>query len=121
MPLYGFNDRNTAKRLKQIANTLPPALDPSLGLEYTDAWFVKSPVGGVPAIDGTTLGSAVCPCYKLTYDEGTGEADLAPMTDSDGAAISVTVHHAGTKAIGAEKFLIVARIFGLYVPIVEYC
>ena len=117
---YGFSDRSIAERLKQIASN-PDALTLHRGLFYTDAWFAKAPTGGIPAISGDTLGKGICDCYKLAYDEGTGDAQLVPLTDSGGATVQVTVHHAGNKAINADKYLIVAYIYSLYVPIVEFC
>ncbi|WP_182871228.1 hypothetical protein [Stieleria mannarensis] len=116
----GFNDLAVAKRLKQIALT-PDALSGDEGLGYTDAYFVRTPPTGIPAIVGTTLGKAVCDCYELSYDDATGDADLVATTDSDDNAITVTVHHAGGTPIGGDTLLIVAFMYGLYIPVVEYC
>lgn len=111
MPLYGFSDRNVAKRLKQIAAT-PEGLTISEGLRHTDVFLFKTPSDGIPAASGGVYGKAVCDAYYLSFD-GT-DASEAELKDSSGTTITATVFNKSSRAVPGNTVIQVVRCYGLY-------
>lgn len=115
---FVFKDRTTATRLKQWANTLPGQTGDQ-GQRATEIFLFKTPVGGIAARSGTTLGKATCDAYYLSFD-GT-DATITALTDSGSAQLTNTVFNMSTSAVGAEVYIQAVRIYGLYVANWEEC
>lgn len=116
--LYGFGQREIARRLKQQALSLP-GQQADEGIPLTDFYLFQTPSGGIPAIDGTTLGKADCTLYKLSFDGS--DATIGPWNDNAGLALTRTVYNMGSAAVEENVYIQVARINGLYVANWEDC
>ena len=72
-----------------------------------------TPVGGIPARAGSTLGSAVCEWRSLSLSG----SDLEIAAEGS----DVTVHNLASGDIGGEVYIIAVRIDGHWVAVWEDC
>lgn len=113
---FKFKNRTDALYNKQQA-IARPGLRANVGPIISNIFWVKAPSGGIPAISGTTLGSADCDVY---YIEDAGERTA--LEDSGGTQITVTVWNAFSEVVGdGGGWVMVAIGDGKYQPIAEDC
>lgn len=118
MPIFGFNDRRKAERLRQIADTPSPPARPGQGLAYTDLFLFKA-TSGIPGRSGTTLGAEECDMYHLS-DNGTN-VTYTQTLDSSGAAIKANVVNFSEGAVDTGAFVWCGRGYNQYVAIYQDC
>jgi hypothetical protein len=102
-----------ATRALERANRLRPAPQPRYPLTAPVACkFAKSGSGGVPALSGSTPGSALITLYDL-------DVAASPVTLTAGD--QVMGFNASTTAVGGNKWLVAAPCDGGWAVIVESC
>lgn len=69
--VYGFKDRTTAERLRNLAGVSEPNSRPQgARVIKGQGWILKTPVGGILGRVGDTCGIAECTVYKINYSSG---------------------------------------------------
>lgn len=95
MAVYGFTNKETALRLRELAGQ--PDLRPEPASNNRGvAWLFESPPGGIPAFagydsptDGAAVPTARCKCWLL-YPDG-DQARIRPAIADDGAQLEMLV------------------------------
>lgn len=72
----------------------------------------KTRAGGIPALSGSTPGSAVCDLYFF---------DGSSLSAATGSYVSETIYNMSSAAVGATKFIQVKYIDGFWFVDVESC
>jgi len=82
----------------------------------THGWIFKTPIAGIPARSGTTLGSASCQPYYIE----TGGV-LTILNDEAGNPQTMTVYHIGASPIAGGAYILCKEVFGWIVADMEDC
>jgi hypothetical protein len=124
--VYGFDDIKVAKRLKEIAGTgrgtaerpveHPPGEDNPF-VPASRVFVCKTPVGGIPARSGTTVGSATCDVYYIN------DSNVLTQYSEGGVNMTIVVKNLSTTAVAGSVYIIPAqeRVTGRYVAVWEDC
>lgn len=80
----------------------------------------ETPVGGIPAISGGTLGKATCDLYELSVD-GSGNATYSAATDEDSTQITHTVRNMSSETVFGSIKIQATLIDGLWIANWEDC
>lgn len=103
----GFLTESDAKRvlrMVRLLETIGPELLLQLAtrIEGNEEFgnIYLTPVGGIPARSGTTLGTAECTPYYIDDDW-----ELQELLDDDGNSQTHTIGHLGASAVGASRYI----------------
>lgn len=118
--LHGFNDRDIATRLKEMALALPGHVV-NEGIKPTDFYLFQTPPSGIPAISGDELGMAECDAWYLKKDASTGVVTREALKDPDDNQLVDNVYNMGEEDVEGDSIIQAARINGIYVANWEDC
>jgi len=106
---YGFSKPKAQAIDAQIGTKDVPYVEGKVRSGGDRLRVFVTPVGGIPARSGATLGSATCTLYTVT---GGTRASTTTTT---------TVYNDFTTAVGASTDIVAAWINGIWVAIAEDC
>ena len=87
-----------ANEARRAVRTVRPTRD--TGVAPQAIYLAKSPAGGIPAMSGSTPGSATCDVYRINDD-----GDVEVVTDSQDETVQITAYNLSTSAVAASTFI----------------
>ena len=122
---WGFQKREIAERLKQLAQRSSPTSRIKYGnvkngaMEFAArGWIFKTKEGGISGRSGGTPGSGACTPYWINDD-----FVLEEVRTVGGEAIEVTVYHVGTTGVehDPKAYILAKEVSGLPVVDTVFC
>ncbi len=116
MQVYGFSNRETAVRLREIAGMPDLRPEPTVSNRGV-AWLFQSPAAGIPAFDGyaaptaeALVPTARCRCWLL-YPDG-DQARIRPAIADDGEPLEMLVANLAPHEIPPNQLMRATAVAG---------